>query len=218
MPRLTKAELADKLKKEAKRVRDRNYRFKQMTPTQQRVTIAKDVLKLLEAEKIVARSGTYMDLGRKVESKDIWAGSGYWTGGEVEGVQVHQLIEAAPTCKVCGIGACFVAAVRRADQCKSTDMSGTNDDHFMREYLEQWFDIEQIELVESAFEMDTSFYNQERERTKDVAYYAQQFGKRYAKDGDRLAAIFTNIADNKGKFVPPPCDGEDEFQWDSYVD
>lgn len=214
MPRLTKAELAEKLKKEAKRVRDRNYRFRKMMPTQQRVTIARDVLRLLEAEEIIAKSSTYMDLGRRIEDKDIWANSGYWTGTKAEGVELHQLIESAPTCQVCGIGACFVAAVRRADKCKSSDMSGPGDDDFMREYLGQWFDEGQIELIETAFEMDSSFYNQPRDRKNDVAFYAQEFGKGFKKDGDRLAAIFENVVKNDGKFVPPPCEGEDEAFWD----
>lgn len=207
MPRLTKAELAEKMKKEAKRVRDRNYRFGKMTPTQQRVTIAKDVLKLLEEEKIVARSGTYMSLGRRIDDKDIWAGSEYWTGSEVEGVQVHQLIESAPTCKVCGIGACFVAAVRRADQCKSTDMSSPSDDRFMREYLGKWFEEDQIELIETAFESDTSFYSGDRDADLDPAHDAATFGSKYKDDNDRLEAIFANVAKNNGRFVPPKAPG-----------
>lgn len=212
MPRLTKAELAEKLRKENKRIRDRNYRFRKMTPVQQRITIAKDVLDLLKAEKIRAESGTYLQFDDDVNEK-YWGDD--WEGTEPEEgaakVQLHKLIEASETCDVCGIGACFVAAVRRNDACTVGDMDGSDDDMFMREYLGKWFPTSQQQLIETAFECNDTFANG---RNAGMAARAVEFGYKYDDDGDRLKAIFENVIANKGEFVPPPIDDDDEDEDD----
>jgi hypothetical protein len=209
MARKTKAQLIEDMKREAKRVRDRNYRFRKMTPERQRTTIAQDVLDLIAAEKIVAASGTYLEFDEDVEVK-YFGGDGwdddldeYMECEPIESakdVQLHRLIEESPSCEVCGIGACFVAAVRRADKAKVGDMSHSNDDAFMRQYLSQWFSRNQISLIECAFEQSTCF-NRGGDPMQLQAERAMRFGQQFDDDTDRLEAIFKNIVANNGTFV-----------------
>lgn len=187
--------LAEKIRKQNKRIRDRNYRFRKMPLERQRITIAKDVLELLETEKVIAQSGTYMELDSDIEEK-YWDD---WSTAPEAPVQLHELIERSETCEVCGIGACFVAAVRRNDQVEASDMSGASDDDFMRSYLESWFTKDQIELIEAAFEESSRFY---KGPSRKLGQRASDFGKRYDSDEERMRAIFQNIVDNGGTFVP----------------
>ena len=206
--RKTKQQLAEELKRQAKRIRDRNYRFRKMPRDKQRVMIAKDVLELLDAEKIVAHPGTYLGLDESVSQK-YWGGE-EWDDGdgsykEIEAipdadkVQLHKLIEESPTCEVCGIGACFVAAVRRADQATVGDLKCGSNDRYMRRYLSQWFSRSEISEIEVAFEQSTVFA---RGLPFSRAVAAVEFGRRYNDDNERLRAIFQNIVDNGGNFVP----------------
>ena len=187
--------LAEKIRKQNKRIRDRNYRFRKMPLERQRITIAKDVLELLETEKVIAQSGTYMELDSDIEEK-YWDD---WTAAPEAPVQLHELIERSETCEVCGIGACFVAAVRRNDQVEASDMNAASDDRFMRSYLRNWFTKDQIELIEAAFEESGGFY---KGPTRRLGERASNFGKRYDSDEERMRAIFQNIVDNGGTFVP----------------
>lgn len=207
MARKTKAQLIEDLKREAKRIRDRNYRFRKMPKDKQRLTIAKDVLDLIAAEKIVATSGTYLEIDQDIEEKyfggEVWNDEieAHETLAPIEGaetVQLHRLIEESPTCDVCGIGACFVAAVRRADKATVGDMNRTNDDRFMRQYLSQWWSRDEISLIECAFEQSSSFMR----GTNSGASRAVDFGSQFDDDTDRLEAIFKNMVANGGTFRP----------------
>lgn len=195
----TKAEIAEAIRKDNKRISDRNYRFNKMTSEQKRVTIAKDVIALLNAEKLVASCGTYLEFS-DAKLKDKYWGDGYEDPKDgTADVKIHSLIESSPSCEVCGIGACFVAAVRRADKCTVGDMSNPNDDSFMRDYLKQWFSRDQIQLVEAAFETDSVFcYTQD----EDLVERAVAFGFKFTNDSDRLKAIMENIIENEGIFTP----------------
>lgn len=206
MARKTKAQIAEALRKEAKRISDRNYRFRKLPKDKQRIVIAKDVLELLKAEKILATSGTYLEFDEDVQVKYFGDEDyRYWddeSGAQApikgaDRVKLHKLIEESPTCEVCGIGACFVAAVRRADKVKVGDLEDSNDDDFMRKYLKQWFDKDQLGLIECAFECGTGW------SSGQAAYDAMEFGSQFDDDGERLEAIFKNIVENNGKFVPP---------------
>lgn len=186
-------------RREAKRIKDRNYRFKKMSPERQRVTIAKDVIALLLAEEITAKKGVYMELDNGIETK-FWPDGGLSAPLDKTGkVQLHKLIESSETCDVCGIGACFVAAVRRADNLQVKDLRFSGDDGAMRRYLQQWFSLDQISLIEAAFEKKFVYY---AGNNTQKGFRAEDFGKDYAEDGPRLQAIFQNIVDNDGEFIP----------------
>jgi hypothetical protein len=130
--------------------------------------------------------------------------------------RIDRLLEKAETCHVCGIGSCFVAAVRRADGCTNVDMTKPNDDGFMRKYLAAWFEAEQIGLIEAAFEQTTSYWNRSKPadatdddweiKAQGIARDGAEFGRRFDDPDDRLRAIMSNIVENDGTFVPTDSD------------
>jgi hypothetical protein len=96
-----------------KRIRDKNYRFRKMPRNRQRVAIARDVLKLLDDQKLVARRGTYLSIAPA-------------SGGKRAATGLIQALDAAHAteqsfcqfvtspvveCRVCAIGSVFTAAV-----------------------------------------------------------------------------------------------------------
>lgn len=138
--------------------------------------------------------------------------------------QVCDLI-AGTKCTVCGIGAAFVSAVRLGDdltvsQVTSDDVSSGIDDDLMRKYLRRYFSKSQVALIECAFEQDESFrYVDEDDgdfcdsvawADDDDAVAAAEFGFKFHTDTARLRAIFENIIENDGKFVPPTLEDEVE--------
>ncbi len=191
---IAKQKIKENLRKSKKRITDRNYRFSKLTPAKQRVTIAKDVISLLKAEKIIAETGSYLKFGGNTAFDEI-----RWSRGlaAAEKTKVHKVIEATPKCTACGIGACFVASVLRADKVVVGDMHGESDDRFMRKYLGKWFDLPQLRLIEAAFEIESRHANKAA-----GAMAAERFGRRFCYDKDRLTGIMENIIDNDGEFKP----------------
>jgi hypothetical protein len=116
------ATVKEHIRRENKRTSDRNRRFKKMTKAQQRVAIARDVLKLLTENKIAAIRGEYFEL----------SDNGYDLNAAVADIELEfvppnvtncfqhaditlkELIHVpSVTCNVCAIGAVFTAAVAR---------------------------------------------------------------------------------------------------------
>ena len=178
-----------------RRFRDRNRRFRKLAPSQQRLKVIKDVITYLEEGKITARRGRYLVLrGYKKVINDS--------------DQLHELVEQAK-CDACGIGSIFIAAVMLNNKLKISDLNGSYgssaadgiktegvEDWAMRSYLATWFDGEQMNLIESAFEEDNAY------AAGTASQAAAEFGMSYNSDHERLLAICKNILANNGRFVP----------------
>jgi hypothetical protein len=185
-------------KKLAKNFRDRNRRFLALGVQKQRLKIVKDVLSLLEEKKIVAKSNnTYLNVHSNPESQKNW---------DLDN-QVHTVLE-QNRCTVCGIGSVFVSAVMLNNKLEVKNLRrGDPDDIEKREivgYLKKWFDSEQLDLIEIAFEATSAHSRgvQEGNFHYENQKSAFKFGRRYRSDKTRLKAICKNILANKGKFVP----------------
>lgn len=203
-------------------VRKRNARFAAMTPAQQRVTIAKDVLDWLEIGKITARPGTYMrfDVMAPAEVEDDYA---WRRTTEAQDV----LVQPGQSCTACALGSIFACTVGRADNIKVRDFqyAGQDDQHA---YLAPYFSQRQLWLIESAFERSV-FGCWDNNEYEDVAMPAVTFGERHVvrgwyddpdtvserPDGEifeyptvadasrgRMEAIMKNIIANGGEFKP----------------
>lgn len=181
-------------RKLARRFRDRNRRFKKLTVSQQRIKIIKDVISYLQTRKLRATPGTYVKL------------VGY--DGEISpDDQVHTLTDRAP-CEVCGIGSLFVSAVTLKNKFKVSDLSygryvdikdGDLNNHTLRDYLRRWFNENQLQLIETAFEQSWGYAVGVSGQDSAV-----DFGVKYTNAKKRLLAILNNMLENNGKFVPPP--------------
>lgn len=173
---------------------EKNKKFWAMTKPQQRVAVAKDVIKQLNNGFLDAREGVYF----RPEFNEI--------------IEIPQLDKAITQikkqgghCTVCGIGGCFVSLVRLGDKVETEEIFGvfieprdSGDDYKMKQLLRKVFTPDQLSMIECAFERYTGHGDAPyQDRIK-----AAQFGRQYSDSKNRLIAIMKNIIKNKGEFKP----------------
>jgi hypothetical protein len=158
--------------------------FRNLPPEEQRVAIAKDVLKQMKLKKIKPSHGVYLDL----------TGSVPISGDE----QVCDVL-ANKHCEVCALGGMMVAAVMKADDLKVSQLYlqsenlyaiGGND---CSSYLSRFFTHDQLKQIEAAFERWTECDGQD---VKPFAPEARGAVK-------RMTLVMKNIIKNNGTFVWP---------------
>lgn len=164
--------------------------FNALSQPEQRVAIAKDVLAQLEAKRIVAAPMQWVSVRGR---------SGFVYNREA-------LIDAAaPRCFVCGIGACFVSAVRLGNQYQKRAYVGGLGATEMERVLLRHFPRQQYAAIEFAFEGGTgSMEEDELIRFFDFEEIEALREYRYAfpEPAARLAAICENIIAYAGDFNP----------------
>ncbi len=184
-------------KKLQQKLKRKNRAFNKLTKAKKRVAIAKDVITQVELGKILPASkyfmwGDYMD--------DL-AGS-YDIRREVtklaednKDIDLSETL-AQTTCTVCGIGSLFVGAVGLADKLKTCDFLEDFDERQKEvNYLKQWFDEEQLNLVEDYFELNTH-------RSRDGVEASSPIARAWGDKPARLIMIMENIISNNGRFNP----------------
>src|SRR6185369_4934664 len=114
------------------------------TKAERRVEIAKDVLKMIRAKRIVVESGYgYVCVEQAIP-------------GTAE-TGLKELLAEAPPCTVCAKGALFVAKLDKKNKLQLGDVSSSDEfyglDHDKTcEYLVSDFTQPQLDLIEAAFE------------------------------------------------------------------
>lgn len=185
----------------------RNKKFWAMAKDKQCISVAKDVLKLLSEGFLKARKGTYGEF-RRIPRK-------YKVGDRSKiPDQADDLIKTLKKndakCEVCGIGACFISLVNLGDNISTNTMIGKRrsfyngiSDRTMRILLRKVFSSNQLTLIESAFEKNTTHNDTvSGYEIYDEKVDAACFGDQYISDAARLKAIMKNIIKNKGTFKP----------------
>jgi len=172
-------ELAVKIQKD-------NKAWKTMTRAQRRVAVAKDVIKWLDQDKLVASSGTY-----------LFAGYGNDDLSNLSSVRLNNpdgsfqdTLKTLPACEVCAKGAIFVCAVNRQNKVTNAETGNwgwTGEE--MRDKLRGLFSARQLDLIEAEFEGSYGYYSRIMEKTMDC------------DDESRMRAIMRNIIKNKGTFL-----------------
>lgn len=158
------------------RQRARNAKFRKLPIARQRVAIARDVIKLLSKGKIKARS-TY--LNSPVE-----------TATRYRSADLGVALTCGECCEVCGIGSLFVATVMTANHVKVEDFHNSDDARqFEVDYLEKWFDYDQLTIIEMHYEL------------RNEAYGFTSMGAKKTADA-RMVMIMENIISNGGRFIP----------------
>lgn len=159
-----------------RRIKRDNTKFEAASAQEKRVMVAKDVLALIKIKKIQPTSGVYCefkqpvfpaDLGIKahVEEDDTTATS---LRKAISKTDFGEVVKAAPSCTVCGIGAVFLATVLRKDQLPLSKVLGDDawsaydfqdsgleevGDDLMRGYLKQaGFTSSMLQILETTFE------------------------------------------------------------------
>lgn len=154
------------------------------------VDIARDVIKGLDAKKLIAESGVYFEPG-------FGNYVGDYQGFSHNKEKMKALVKSPTKCKVCAIGGLFTSLVCH-DLPFELKKVGHNLSDKMRDALAPYFSPEQLAQIEMAFEIDP-FYGDRL----DIPYEkAIAFGEAHNKDDARLRAICQNIIDNEGVFKP----------------
>lgn len=153
------------------------------TKAQQRVAIAKDALKWIEAGALEPESGTYCQA-----QKNPTTGSNNGSGGG-GGTQLRDVV--LGKCHVCAIGALFLAKAVHYDKVTVRDFWSGN----YWDTLKQHFSQAQLDLVEA-------FFEGWQDDLKYGIVGALAFRSRHQDDTERLTLILQNIINNRGTFRP----------------
>lgn len=157
---------------------------KRMSKMAMRVAIAKDVIAQVRRKKLTPITGNYV--ARET--------CGLFEIGEDLQSQVANI-----NCRVCAKGAMFIAHVRRFD---NHDAAGFYDDNDVCEPLLEYFQQDQLDLIEQFYErwaLDEDGYPYSGFRKGDEQL---AFERKYRSRTARLIGIMRNIVRNKGVFKP----------------
>jgi len=157
-----------------------------MTRAQMRVAIAKDVLKQIKARKITISP------------------NGYWTVGNprflYDGTAVGRLDIQRKKCSVCAAGAAITSAIRLFNE-ETIPIRNASDEERVFIAGRRWFTKRQLAMIEAAFEKPGS-----RPMVDQITFREIDRCDRFAAKNDtylaRAKAIFKNIIENGGNFVP----------------
>lgn len=161
--------------------------FTKLSPEEQRVTIAKDVIKQLKLKTMEAEHGVYLDL---------------YDPPAVNGdAQLCDVI-AGQKCQVCALGGMMIASVLLANELQVSDVwwggerlyAVSGESCFT--YLSRFFPREQLKAIEAAFEGWTEIEH----RT------VNKFSPKLRGATKRLTAVMKNIIENNGTFVWPEAE------------
>jgi hypothetical protein len=160
-----------------KAIQRKNRAFWKKSKAEQAVAVAKDVLLQLEYKKYKARTGTY------ISANALNLPNAY--DGDLQDLMLTK----NPRCTVCAVGSAFLSMARLGDELTIGD-----DYH---DSLALIFGIRQVSLMEAAFEGW-----RRNDGSLSATKASRLFYEKYPKDQDRLRAIFQNVIDNGGKFIP----------------
>lgn len=207
-------------------IKRRNAAFAKLSPERKRVTVAKDVIAALNAKRIKPVHNQY----------GSWSWADQYELFKLDFDERHdeyrrrdkldaqeELLKGNVKCTACAIGAVFTCAVERMNNLTLKAMA-EKVGRGMREYLGDVFSLEQLDLMEVAFEGTTEYVKSERYAPDkededydegDCEYVcpylsngaqselraALNFMDEYDAD-KRMRAIMENIIANGGEFRP----------------
>ncbi len=178
---IAKDKQMDEIQKEIER---RNALFQGKTPAEQRVLVARDVLMLMDQEKISAKGGVY------VQNDNLR----YEASRNPDQGMRELLFTCGETCEVCAKGALMVSMTLFNNQEKGsdyqhnfTDLGVALDfqDGRIKNGLTDVFDTEQLDLMEEYFELTDEY---------------SLLG--LLRPTRRLELIMLNVIENHGTFDP----------------
>lgn len=170
-----------------------------------RVVLAQDVLAALKNERIVAIYDSYfvpfVPIGGLTQ--------------EEEEEEEEAMYTPPKYCGVCAIGAFFITAVDRHNALKLRDVRGigegeTQSGFLLMRYLKQWFTVEDLRLMEVAFEghriepiLSSTLSKEQIQRA--VEWHNRQHDKHCGGSAPPeaiMSALMLNIIGNNGVFDP----------------
>jgi hypothetical protein len=162
------------MRRELKKIGDRNRRFNKMSPEKKRVTIAKDTIAALKTNKVCATVRVY--LGESARSNG-------------------DKLSNNARCQACALGSMFVGLTTRVK-----DLSVKVDN--FRQHLVEYFSPIQLKVIESAFEGGMHYSDIHNLYGDNYHDKAVRYKYAYTDLEERLIAIMENIIKNNGEFKP----------------
>lgn len=157
------------------------------------VQIARDVLTQLRLKRFQAKEGTYVTVN--IDGDIYHEDSEYHSACFKEYFKKNKQV----TCQVCALGAAFVSMVNIKNECSVLDVMMEDG---MWERLGEYFGADNIDLMESAFEIRVS-QNANSGLLYKILFAATSWGSQYQDPNERLRAIMLNVIRNKGDFKIP---------------
>lgn len=151
----------------------RRLAMSDLTKVEQRIVIARDVVKQVKAGRYRATEGVYSYL------------SSYCAWDQVQD-EADQMRAGETRCPVCAIGAAIVSAIGLFNGTAAENFLKTNNEHTA---VRKYFTAKQAREMEAAFEHYDCWSGP-----------AALWGRQWEDPADRLEAIYTNIAENEGQF------------------
>jgi hypothetical protein len=213
-----------KLKKISKPKNSKKVGRPNLTKRQMRIAIAKDVIAQLEAKKIVATVGNWIE-DPKLGTLDCFVESKLANGINENVVKIDacDYVNKLNKCKVCALGSLFVSSVHldndiswkmnkeaqrsfldmscRQNDCGFTYCTFENIDNFSSEsVLLKYFSRRQLVLIENAFENNKGTLSPFSDY--DVTLCKAFYRKYCHNNKNRLIGIMNNIINNDGTFDP----------------
>ena len=165
-----------------------NKRFDAANINKQRMMIIEDAIIRIKSKNLKADTGDILDVngfGFKFESS------------------LKNIINSADNgCRVCAKGALFCSLIGRVNQITvgefADNVNPNSIDSIEMIELQKYFSLEQIDLIETAFEGCS--YLEVIEPIENLK--AESFHERYSDNELRMLAILDNMVENKGIFKP----------------
>lgn len=183
-----------------------------MSTAKARVLIAKDVLQRLRYRKV--QSGTYLsDMGLRASNILDDQENKYYEKNKIDidddSVELpDELIDARKhivkfekECPACALGNMLLSHIRLFDNVGLNELSYDDGRDLITDKLKDYFDSDQLDLIENAFESGGHYsFTDFLHRPK--AAKAELYNRKYPEAKKRLRVIMLNIIKNKGTFVP----------------
>lgn len=178
--------------------------FNKMPVKKRRIMVAKDVLLQLEAGKIKAETGHYIQL-KFVPDIDL----------KDSREDIKKNYDKISECRVCALGASIMSCTRLGNQLKFEDIGAgvaSLNNSATKGLLRKVFTPKQLMLIETAFEGHSPSSTRVASYLFGLSRYdsltnkevedCNKFRYRIEDVNDRLGAIMKNIIKNKGIFKP----------------
>lgn len=184
------AEIRKDVKQVVKREEEKKE-FKDMTPEEKRVEIARDVLAQIRMGQFKAGMG-YMQVFPVDDNKYTH---------EFYGCQLNTAVKKGEVrCEGCADGALFMAYVMRYNHLNVKTANTDVSKEYIKSRMRRLFSKDQLDLIETAYER--CVIHGDGNISKELARRTISWGTRYDNREKRLKAIMRNIIRNNGTFKP----------------
>ena len=197
------------MKKSSSNKNKKKVSFEKLSPSQKRVTIAKDVIAQIKLGRYIADSGSYIaNINFKNNLGD----------DEMHNKDIKKNFGKIKSCTVCAMGACLMSATKFANKLSFGDVGDSVRDLVndkVKDLFSKLFSPEQLLLIETAFEgggddtdgdsrvaYDLFDLDRNQFEGSDFLQPSDEFRNNYYESEKRLIAIMENIIKNKGTFKP----------------